>query len=97
VAAAFGYGLLGNFHDIVFGFWGSAAVVLVPVFALLAWLVMRVVEGKPGRLLAGQLIVFGVLYPSLAGLDAGRQTLYLNLCAALLLAAVAWQLWRAEP
>jgi hypothetical protein len=96
VAAAFGYGLLGNFHDIVFGFWGSAAVVLVPVFALLAWWAGRAIEGMPGKLLAGQLITFGVLYPALAGLDDGCQMLYLNVCATLLLAAVASQLRRAE-
>lgn len=93
-AAAFGYGLLGNFHDLVFGFWGSAAVVLVPLFALLAWLGLRSVGGAAGKLLAVELIVFGVVYPSLAGLDAGRQPLYLNLCAATLLTAVAWQVRR---
>jgi hypothetical protein len=93
-AAAFGYGLLGNFHDIALGFWGSAAVVLVPVFALLAWLVMRAAGGTAGKLLASELVVFGVVYPVLAGLDADRQALYLNVGAALWLALTAWQLRR---
>jgi hypothetical protein len=97
-AAAFSYGLLGNFHDIAFGFWGSALVVLVPVFALLAWPVMRAVGGSVGKLLAGELVAFGVLYPALAGLDTDRQPLYLNLCAVFLLAMMAWQLrYSARP
>ena len=94
VASAFAYGLLGNFHDIVFGFLGSAVVVLVPVFALLAWLVMRAAGGTTGKLLAGELVAFGVVYPVLAGLDPDRQALHLNVCAAGLLAMMAWQLRR---
>jgi hypothetical protein len=95
-AAAFAYALLGNFHDIVFGFWGSAMVVLVPVFGLLAWLVTRAASGPTGKLLAGELVVFGVFYPALAGLDAERQALYLNVCAALFLGMMAWQLRRSD-
>jgi hypothetical protein len=90
----FAYGLLGNFHEIVFGFWGAGAVVLLPVFGLLAWLVTRTVDGAAGKLLAVELIMFGVLCPVLAGLDGGRQALYLNVCAVLFLVTVAWQLWR---
>jgi hypothetical protein len=98
VAVTFGYGLLGNFHDIVFGFWGSALVVLVPVFALLAVLATRMVNGPSGKLLGGELVVFGVVYPALAGLDTDRQSLYLNLCAVFLLAIMAWQLrYSARP
>jgi hypothetical protein len=95
----FASGLLGNFHDIVFGFWGSAVVVLVPLFALLAWVLTRVVSGLPGKLLAVELVLFGILYPSLAGLDADRQTLYLNLCAAVLLVVTTWQIvqWVGSP
>jgi hypothetical protein len=98
-AAVFAYGLLGNFHDIVFGFWGSAVVVLVPLFALVAGVIIRVVAGLPGKLLAVELVVFGILYPSLAGLDADRQTLYLNLCAVVLLVITTWQivLWTGNP
>jgi hypothetical protein len=98
-AAVFAYGLLGNFHDIVFGFWGSAVVVLVPLFALLAWMLTRVVTGRAGKLLATELVLFGILYPSLAGLDAGRQMLYLNLCAAVLLVITTWQImrWTGNP
>ena len=98
-AAVFAYGLLGNFHDIVFGFWGSAVVVLVPLFALVAWVIIRVVAGLPGKLLATELVLFGILYPSLAGLDADRQTLYLNLCAVVLLVITTWQivLWTGNP
>jgi hypothetical protein len=93
-AAVFAYGLLGNFHDIVFGFWGSAVVVLVPLFALLAWMLTRAVAGSAGKLLAIELVLFGILYPSLAGLDAPRQTLYLNLCAGILLVITTWQIVR---
>jgi hypothetical protein len=91
-AAAFAYGLLGNFHDIAFGFWGSAAIVLMPVFVSLAWLATRAVAGATGKLLASEVVVFGVVYPVLAGLDADRQALYLNIAAASWLVLTAWQL-----
>ncbi|HTS17445.1 MAG TPA: hypothetical protein VMP11_07725 [Verrucomicrobiae bacterium] len=93
-AAVFAYGLLGNFHDIVFGFWGSVVVVLVPLFAVIAWTITRIVAGLPGKLLAVELVLFGILYPSVAGLDADRQMLYLNVCAAVLLVVTTWQLVR---
>jgi len=98
-AAVFAYGLLGNFHDIVFGFWGSLVVVLVPLFALLTWMVTRAVAGTAGKLLAMELILFGILYPSLAGLDAEHQMLYLNLCAVVLLVITTWQIvqWIGGP
>jgi len=91
-AAVFAYGLLGNFHDIAFGFWGSAIIVLVPPFAVLAWLLTTVVGGLAGKFLAAELILFGILYPSAAGLDAAHQTLYLNVCAVVLLAITTWQI-----
>jgi hypothetical protein len=93
-AAAFGYGLLGNFHDIVFGFWGSAAIILLPLLMLLGWLVTRAVPGLEGKLIGLTPLVFGGLYPCLAGLDSERQTLYLNVCAFLFLALAAWQVLR---
>ncbi len=90
-ASACAYGLLADFSDFLFGFWGTAALILLPMFVLLAWLLLRVAPafGKP---LALQLLVFGILYPSVAGLDADRQTLYFNLCALTFLALTAWQL-----
>jgi len=89
---AFAYGLLGDFSDFLFGFWGTALVVLLPLFLFLAWLVARVIPGIKGKLLALQLPLYGILCPSLAGLDADRQTLYLNLCALMFLAYTAWLL-----
>ncbi len=40
-ATAFGYGLLGDFSDLLFGFWGTAIFILLPLFGLLAILLMR--------------------------------------------------------
>jgi hypothetical protein len=84
------YGLLADCSDFLFGFWGTAVLVLVPMFLLLAWLLRRVAPACGNRL-AFQLLLFGILYPSLAGLDAPRQTLYFNLCALTFLALAAWQ------
>jgi hypothetical protein len=91
-ATACGYGLLADFSDLLFGFWGTATVVLTPLFAFLAWLLMRVVPRALARLLAFQLLLFGIVYPCVAGLDADRQTLYFNLCALIFLALAAAQL-----
>jgi len=93
-ATAFGYGLLGNFHDILFGFWGSAAVILAPLLLFLGWLLARAVPGPEGNLIGLLPLVFGGLYPCLAGMDPEREMLYLNVCAALLLALTAWQILR---
>lgn len=90
-AAAFGYGLLADFSDLLFGFWGSAAVILLPLFLLLAWLLTRTVNGS-GKRLAAQLLLFGLIYPSVAGLDGVRQNLYLNLCGLVFLASITWLL-----
>lgn len=89
--SACAYGLLGDFSDLLFGFWGTAALILLPMFLLLAWLLLRVAPTF-GKGLAIQLLLFGILYPSVAGLDADRQTLYFNLCALIFLALAAWQL-----
>jgi len=35
-ATALSYGLLGDFSDLLFGFWGTAALILLPLFLLLA-------------------------------------------------------------
>jgi len=90
-AAAFGYGLLADFSDLLFGFWGTAVLILLPLFLLLAWLLMRV-AGHTGRWLAAQLLLFGIVFPCVAGLDSSRQTLYLDLCGSVFLAFVAWLL-----
>jgi hypothetical protein len=87
-ATAFGYGLLGDFSDLLFGFWGTAALVLAPLFVLLAWLLKRM-NAAIGKILAALLILFGMVYPCAAGLGANWQTLYLNLCALILLAFTA--------
>ncbi len=81
----------GDFNDLLFGFWGTAGLVLLPLFLVLAALLTRVLRNGAGKLLAAQLVLFGIVYPCLAGLDGERQSLYLNLCALLLLAFTAWQ------
>lgn len=99
-AVALGFGVLGDFSDLLFGFWGTALLIFLPLLLLLAWLVRRLVAGAAGRTLALLLLVFGLLYPVAAGLDAERQSLYLNVCGFLFLAFAAWQLadeLRAAP
>jgi hypothetical protein len=89
---ACGYGLLGDFSDILLGFWGTACLVLVPMFLLLAWLLKQVASPGPGKALAAQFLLFGILYPCLAGLDSDRQSLYFNLAALVFISMAAWQL-----
>jgi hypothetical protein len=102
-ATACGYGLLGDFSDLLPGFWSTAALVIAPIFALLAWLLTRVARNLTGRLLAAQLLLYGLAYPGVAGLDSARQTLYFNLCALLLLTFTTWllvenlKLFRGQP
>jgi len=91
-AGACVYGLLGDFSDVLFGFWGAASFIMVPAFALLAWLLIRVAPRGSARLLAFQCLLFGLLYPCLAGLDTDRQSLYFNLAALSFLGFAAWQL-----
>lgn len=98
-ATALGYALVGDFSDLLFGFWGTAALILVPVFFLLARLLRKVRPGMAGRLMSLQLLLYGILLPCVAGLDGDRQSLYLNICGVLFLAFVAWLLveqWRDE-
>ena len=94
VACGFGYGLLADFSDLLFGFWGTAAAVLLPLFLFVAWLLMRIVKQRCGRMLAAQVLLFGIVYPSLAGFDAVRASLYFNLCGMVFLSAAAWLLMR---
>lgn len=87
-ATAFGYGLLADFSDLLFGFWGTAIFILVPLLGLIATLLMRTAPA-PGKWLAGQFVLFAAVYPCLAGLDSDRQSLYLNLCALTFLCFTA--------
>lgn len=95
-ASAFACGLMSDFSDLVFGFWGAAAIIFVPLFGILALLLPRILHGVPGKLLALQLILYNAAYPIIAGLDSERQSLYLNLCALALLAFIAWQMCSRE-
>ncbi|MCG3147324.1 MAG: hypothetical protein PCFJNLEI_00763 [Verrucomicrobiae bacterium] len=82
--AALAYGLTGDVSDSPLGFWGSAGVVLLPTLLLLGWLASKLTT----RWIMVQCVVFGAVYPCLAGLDDARQSLYLNGCAGILLVAV---------
>jgi hypothetical protein len=90
-AAAFGYGLLADFSDLLFGFWGTAILVLLPMFVLLAILIMRSAP-QAGKWIACQFLVFSIAYPCSAGLDSAHESLYLNLCALEFLAFASWLL-----
>jgi hypothetical protein len=92
-ATAFGYGLLAGFSDLLFGFWGTAVLILLPLFALQAILLMRLVP-RTGKWIAAQFLLFAIVYPCLAGLDNDREALYLNLCALEFLLFTAWLLAR---
>jgi len=91
-AGACAYGLLGDISDFLFGFWGTAGLVLVPGFVLLAWLLAKLAPPASANLLAIQLLVFGLVYPLSAGLDSDRQSLYFNVAAVAFLVLAAWQL-----
>jgi hypothetical protein len=88
------YGLLGDFSDLLPGFWTTAALVLLPVLCLIAWLLTRLVPGLPGKLAAIQLLLYGTLYPTLAGLDSDHESLYLDVSLIVFLTLAAWQFWR---
>lgn len=90
-ATAFGYGLLADFSDLLFGFWGTAIVIFVPMFGLLALMIKRSAP-QAGRWIAAQFLLFGFIYPCVAGLDDSRQALYLDLCALEFLSFTAWLL-----
>jgi hypothetical protein len=99
-AVALGYGLLGDFSDLLLGFWGTAALILLPLLLLLSWLLRKAVPGIVGRLMAIQLLCYGILLPCLAGLDYQRESLYQNICAMLFLSFAAWLLvrrWNGTP
>jgi hypothetical protein len=87
------YGLTGELSDFLPNFPGAALLILAPLFLLLAGLLVRS-GAAGGKLLALQLLLFGLLYPALAGLDSDRQALYFDICAIVFIAAAAWQLAR---
>ncbi len=91
-ATACGYAMLADFSDVLFGFWGTAILVLVPMFLGLSWLLTRIAPVRTARLLEIQLLLFGLLYPLAAGLDSERQSLYFNLCLLIALGLIAFQL-----
>jgi hypothetical protein len=91
-ATACGYGLMADFSDLLFGFWGTAALVLIPLFAFLAMFLRRFVPTRSWHWLAIELLLFGLVYPCVAGLDSDRQTLYFNLAALVFMAFAAIQL-----
>jgi hypothetical protein len=91
-AAALAFGMLSDFSDLLFGFWGTALIIFLPALLLLAWFLKRIVGGSTGRILGAMLILFGAIYPTAGGLDEVRQSLYLNICGILFLAFTAWQL-----
>ena len=95
--AALGYAFIGDLSDTALGFWGADLIVLLPLLAALGWLLARSVGGTAGRMLAAELLVFGLAFPCAAGFDEVRETLYLNLAAYVLLAVTAWQLARRIP
>jgi hypothetical protein len=96
IATAFAYGLLGDFSDLLFGFWGTAILILLPLLVLLATLLKRAAP-QNGKGIAVQFLLFSIVYPCLAGLDGDRQSLYLNLCALEFLAFTAWLLLKHMP
>ena len=93
-AVAFAYALLGDFSDTPLGFWGTGAIIVLPIFILLLVAIRRALPGADGGALKLELLAFGLLYPVLAGLDDKRQLLYLNLSAILFLAVAARQIVR---
>ena len=81
-------------RDVLFGFWGTAALVLLPLFLFLASRLTKIAGGI-GKMLAAQFILFGMVYPCAAGLGSAWQSLSLNVCALLLLAFTARLLARS--
>jgi hypothetical protein len=55
---------------------------------------LAVVTWRASRWVAAQVLLAGLVYPWVAGLDSDRAPLYLNICAAVLVAVTAWQLAR---
>lgn len=94
VATAFGYGLMAGLSDTVLGFWGTFALVWIPLYGLMNWLIVTAHPTSEGRWLTVQVIAYGIVFPCVAGMDPDRQPLYLNLAAAAFLALLSVQLLR---
>lgn len=98
VAMALAFAFLGDFSDLLFGFWGTAALVFAPLVLFLCWLARLLIGGLTGGGAAVLLAIFGIIYPAAAGLDPDRQNLYLHLCVFAFLAFATWILtakWKA--
>jgi hypothetical protein len=93
---AFAYGLVADFSDLLFGFWGTAAAVLCPIFLLLTVIAGRTMPWSISRRITFQLVLFGLILPCVAGLDPDRESLYLNVCALLFLGFIAPLLLRSS-
>lgn len=93
-ATACAFGLLADCSDLLFGFWPTAGLVLLPMLVFLAWLLTKIAPRPFSNLLAIQILLFGIAYPAVAGLDSDRQTLYFNLSALIFLGIAAWQISR---
>src|ERR1039457_4121592 len=89
-AVALVYGLLCDLSDSFLGFWGTMIVILIPLLIALGWLTSRCLPALEAKLVSLELLLFGVIYPCLAGLDADHETLYLNISAFIFLAIAAW-------
>ena len=86
-ATAFGYGLLADFSDLLFRLLVHSGIGVVAV-VFVCWPVVDANVSRAsltGFWSAGQFLLFGVIYPCLAGLDNNRQGLYLNLSALALI------------
>lgn len=92
-ALTLAFALLGDFSDLLFGFWGTALLVFAPLLLVLAWLARHFLPGKAGLVCAGLFLLFGLVYPSTAGLDPLRQPLYFHLCGFVFLVFAGWLLW----
>ena len=62
-ASAFGYGLLAGFSDLLLGFWGTAALVLLPLFLVLPSLIKRAAP-EAGKWLAAQFLFSAWFIPA---------------------------------
>jgi hypothetical protein len=67
-------------------------VILIPLLLALGWLTSRCLPTSEAKLVGIELLLFGAIYPCLAGLDADRETLYLNVSAFIFLAIAAWMI-----
>ncbi len=96
IAAALGYALIGDLSGTFLGFWGAYLVTLLPLLLAIGRVVTHAVRGIEGRLLALELLLFGLVLPCAAGFNDEYQALCLNGAAFILLAVTVWQLARRQ-